>query len=262
MSDFTGKTVLVTGASGALGRTLVNAFAAGGANVVVGARHGSEQIASEIPGDALGVVLDVTSESEWADAVAQAEARFGAVDVLVNNAAYLQVGTSETIALTEWHKVIETNLTGALLGIRAVAPSMRKRGRGVIVNINSIAGLAAAPGLVSYSSSKWGLRGLMRAAAAELARDNIRVNAVHPGIIDTPLAYGPDGSELVPTGAFAIPRQASTEEIAEFVTFIASDRASFATGSELVVDGGFSLGPVPQRSAPAADQEVENLVAT
>lgn len=121
---------------------------------------------------------------------------------------------------------------------------MRRNGGGVILQINSIAGLAAAPGLVAYSSSKWALRGLMRAAAAEPARDGIRVNAVHPGIIDTPLAYGPDGAERLPTGAFAIPRQATPEEIASFVTFMASDAAGYATGSEVVVDGGFSLGPV------------------
>jgi 3alpha(or 20beta)-hydroxysteroid dehydrogenase len=246
MSEFTGKTVLVTGAAGALGRALDDAFATAGASVVVAARRESEQIAVEAPGEAIGVALDVTSEDGWAEAVAHADARFGGIDVLVNNAAYLQVGTTESIDLDGWRQVIETNLTGALLGIRAVAPSMRRRGGGVIVIVNSIAGLSAAPGLVAYSSSKWGLRGLMRAAAAELAVDKIRVNAVHTGIIDTPLAYGPDGSELVPTDQFAIPRPATADEIAEFVTFIASDKARFATGTELVADGGFSLGPVPQ----------------
>jgi 3alpha(or 20beta)-hydroxysteroid dehydrogenase len=247
--EFNDKTVLITGAAGALGRALTAAFAALGANIVVAARRDADQIAAQTAGEALGVTLDVTTEAHWAKAVSEAETRFGGVDVLINNAAYLQVGTTESIEISEWHNVIDTNLTGALLGIRAVAPSMRKRGAGSIVNINSIAGLAAAPGLVAYSSSKWALRGLMRAAAVELAPDNIRVNAVHAGIIDTPLAYDADGNELVPMKEFAIPRQAQPAEIAEFVTFIASDRASFATGSELVVDGGFLLGPVPMRRA-------------
>ncbi|MTD55462.1 SDR family NAD(P)-dependent oxidoreductase [Amycolatopsis sp. RM579] len=155
---------------------------------------GGEELADETQGESLGVTLDVTSDTDWADAVTQAENRFGGVDVLINNAAYLVVGTTESIPLDEFQKVIETNLTGALLGIRAVPPSMRKRGGGGIVNVNSIAGPAAAPGLVAYSSSKWALRGLMRAAAGELARDNIRVNSVHPGIVDTPLANDPEAN--------------------------------------------------------------------
>ncbi len=133
--------------------------------------------------------------------------------------------------------MLDTNLTGALLGIRAAAPSMRKAGGGSIVNVNSIAGLTAAPGLVAYSSSKWAVRGLTRAAAKELARDNIRVNAVHPGIIETPLAYDPDGN-------LAVPRNASPDEIAGFILFTASDQARFATGSEVLADHGYMLGAI------------------
>jgi 3alpha(or 20beta)-hydroxysteroid dehydrogenase len=165
--------------------------------------------------------------------------------VLINNAAYLAVGGVETVPLDEWHKVIETNLTGALLGIRAAAPSMRKRGGGSIVNVSSIAGLHGAPGLAAYGASKWGIGSLTRTAAYKLARDRIRVNSVHPGIINTPLAYAPKtGAELVPTGHFAIPRMASVEEILNYVLFVASEDASFSTGSEFVADGGFSLGPI------------------
>lgn len=244
MFDFTGKTVLVTGASGALGVTLSTRFAEAGANTVVAARTRFAEIAAEIGGNTLGVRLDVTSESDWAEAISLTEDRFGPVDILINNAAYLSVGTTESIPLEEFRRVVDTNLTGALLGIRAAAPSMRKAGGGAIVNINSIAGLAAAPGLAAYSSSKWALRGLMRTAAKELARDNIRVNAVHPGIIDTPLAYGPDGAELVPVDNFAIPRMAGTDEIADFILFSASDQARFATGTELIADGGFGLGAI------------------
>ena len=244
MFDFTGKTVLITGASGALGTALATRFARAGANTVVAARTGFDRLAADLVGPALGVRLDVTSESDWADAIRLTEERFGPLDVLINNAAYLSVGTTESIALDEFRRVVDTNLTGALLGIRAAAPSMRRAGGGAIVNVNSIAGLAAAPGLAAYSSSKWALRGLMRTAAKELARDNIRVNAVHPGIIDTPLAYAPDGSELVPVDDFAIPRMASPEEIADFILFAASDEARFATGSEIIADGGFGLGAI------------------
>lgn len=244
MFDFTGKTVLVTGASGALGTALSLRFAQAGANTVVAARNNADRIAATLDGPSLGVRLDVTSESDWAEAMRLTEDRFGPLDVLVNNAAYLSVGTTESVPLAEFRRVVDTNLTGALLGIRAAAPSMRKAGGGAIVNVNSIAGLGPAPGLAAYSSSKWALRGLMRTAAKELARDGIRVNAVHPGIIDTPLAYGPDGEELVPVGDFAIPRQASADEIATFILFAASDQASFATGSEIVADGGFGLGAI------------------
>ncbi|MFI5680016.1 SDR family NAD(P)-dependent oxidoreductase [Streptomyces cellulosae] len=244
MFDFTGKTVLITGASGALGTALAARFSQAGANTVTAARSGYEELAATLQGPSLGVRLDVTGESDWAEAVARTEDRFGPLDVLVNNAAYLRVGTTEDIPLDEFRRVLDTNLTGALLGIRAVAPSMRRAGGGAIVNVNSVAGLAAAPGLVAYSSSKWALRGLMRAAAKELARDHIRVNAVHPGIIETPLAYGPDGTALVPVGDLPIPRNATPGEIADFILFAASDQARFATGAELVADGGFTLGPL------------------
>jgi len=165
----------------------------------------------------------------------------------INNAAYLAVGGVEAVALAEWRAVIETNLTGAFLGKRAAAPSMRKGGGGSIVNISSIAGLHGTPGLAAYGASKWGIRSLTRTAAYELARDGIRVNSVHPGIIDTPLAYDPKtGLELVPVDDFAIPRMASVDEIAAYVLFVASDEAAFSTGSEFVADGGFALGAIAE----------------
>jgi 3alpha(or 20beta)-hydroxysteroid dehydrogenase len=244
MFDFTGKTVLITGASGALGTTLSVQFAQAGANVVAASRSRYDEVAKRAGGNSIGVRLDVTNETDWADAITSTEETFGPLDILINNAAYLRIGTTESIPLDEFRRVLDTNLTGALLGIRAAAPSMRKAGGGAIVNVNSIAGLAAAPGLVAYSSSKWALRGLMRAAAKELARDGIRVNAVHPGIIETPLAYDPDGNPIVPVDNLAIPRNAAPEEIADFILFTASDQARFATGSEILADGGFGLGAI------------------
>ena len=248
MSRFTDTTVIITGATGAIGASMVHGFAAEGANVVVAARDPDQTaaLAAAVGAHAFPVGLDIADEDSWAAAITSVEAHFGPVDVLVNNAANLKVGTVETITVADWRAVIDTNLTGAFLGIRAVAPSMRKAGGGSIININSIAGLAAAPGLVAYSSSKWGLRGLTRAAAVELARDNIRVNALHPGIVETPLAYDPaTGDELVPVTTFAIPRRADPDEVTAYVLFIASPAAAFSTGSEFLADGGFMLGPVP-----------------
>ncbi|MCD4523560.1 SDR family NAD(P)-dependent oxidoreductase [Nocardioides sp. cx-173] len=246
-SRFTARTVLVTGATGALGEALARAFHAEGAHVVVAARDrvAGERLARDLGARANAVGLDVTSEEQWQAAVRHAEEVAGPVSVLVNNAANLQVGTVESVPVDAWRAVIDTNLTGSFLGIRAVVPSMVRAGAGSIVNISSIAGLHAAPGLVAYSASKWALRGLTRTAAAELARKSIRVNAVHPGIIDTPLAYDPaTHQELVPVDGFAIPRQASTAEIAQYVLFVASEDAAFSTGSEFIADGGFALGPV------------------
>ena len=244
---FADRTVIITGAVGALGETLVQDFANEGANVVIAARREAEgiKLAEAIGAKAMFVKLDVTSEASWLEAVAKVEQRFGPVSVLINNAAYLAVGTVETVPVNEWQKVIDTNLTGSFLGIRTVAPSMRKAGGGSIVNVSSIAGLHATPNIVAYGASKWGLRGLTRTAAYELAHDKIRVNAVHPGIIDTPLAYDPvSGKELVPTDKFAIPRQASTSEISKYILFVASEDAAFSTASEFIADGGFSLGPI------------------
>jgi len=241
------KCVLITGAVDGIGEAMVRAFAEEGATVAIASRHQDrgEALAREVGNGSVNVDLDVTSEDSWRAAVGRIEQRIGAVDVLVNNAAYLAVGGVETVSLEDWHKVLQTNLTGTLLSMRAVAPSMRKRGGGAIVNVNSIAGLAGAPGLATYGASKWGIRGLTRTAAMELSKDRIRVNTVHPGIVDTPLAYDKDtGKELVPVDKFAIPRQASPDEIARFVVFVASDRAAFSTGSEFVADGGFLLGPL------------------
>ncbi|GAA2120292.1 SDR family NAD(P)-dependent oxidoreductase [Actinomadura napierensis] len=248
MPRFTDETVIITGAAGALGTSMARRFAAEGARVVVGARR-REQVAdllAELGPDAAFARLDVTSEQDWDAAVATAEAAFGPVSVLVNNAARAIVGTTLSVTLEEFREVIDTNLVGTFLGIRAVVPSMRRRRGGSIVNINSTAGIGAAAGLAAYGTSKWGVRGLTRIAAKELGRENIRVNGVHPGIIETPLAYDPATGELnVGVADQPLPRLADVDEISNLVLFAASDEAGYATGSEFVADGGYLLGPVP-----------------
>jgi 3alpha(or 20beta)-hydroxysteroid dehydrogenase len=153
-----------------------------------------------------------------------------------------------------WRQVLEINLTGSYLGIRAVVSSMRKVGSGAIVNISSGAGFTGTFGLAAYVSSKWGVRGLTKTAALELGRDNIRVNSIHPGAIRTPIlaAHAPDAAAMAATtaaagvGLSAIARIAEPDEITRLVLFVASDEASFSTGSEFIADGGLLLGPVPQ----------------
>ncbi len=251
MSRFTDKTVIVTGAAGALGSSMVRRFAAEGANVVIGARREEQvtDLVEELGGDkVLFAKLDVTDEQQWADAVRKTEDAFGPVSVLINNAALAIMGTIEELTVDEFREVSNTNLVGAFLGIRAVAPSMRRAGAGSIVNVNSTVGLAAAAGLAAYGTSKWGIRGLTKIAAKELARDNIRVNGFHPGVIDTPLAYDPDGNLWQGVDEQAIPRLANVDEMSAYVAFLASDDAAYSTGTELVADGGFMLGPL----APAA----------
>ncbi|MCT9108127.1 SDR family NAD(P)-dependent oxidoreductase [Streptomyces mirabilis] len=249
MPRFTDKTVIVTGAAGALGAGMVRRFAAEDARVVVGARR-REQVTGLL--DELGTdravfaQLDVTSEQDWTAVVATAEAAFGPVSVLVNNAARAIVGTTMSLTPDEFREVIDTNLVGTFLGTRAAVPSMRRRGGGSIVNINSTAGIGAAAGLAAYGTSKWGIRGLTRISAKELGRDNIRVNGVHPGIIETPLAYDPATGELiVGIDDQPIPRLADVDEISSLVLFVASDDAGYSTGAEFVADGGYLLGPVP-----------------
>lgn len=252
LKRFAGTTVLVTGATGGLGYSLAHAYAEEGAAVVVGGRRlpAAKEVAEEVSaadGRALCVQLDVTSEADWAAAVAATEEAFGPVHVLVNNAADLRLGSTETCSVADWSAVLETNLTGVFLGIRAVAPSMRRAGRGSILNIGSTAGFDAVPGFVAYATSKWGLRGLTKAAALELARDGIVVNSLHPGVIETPMANNrTTGDALVPVSTFPMPRRADVAEISRYALFMTSPEASFSTGSEFVADGGQLLGSVPE----------------
>jgi 3alpha(or 20beta)-hydroxysteroid dehydrogenase len=190
--------------------------------------------------------LDVTDEGLWADAVELAEHEFGPVTTLVNNAGIIRSAQVTEESLDDFRRVIDVNLVGSFLGLRAVVPSMTRAGGGAIVNISSIAGLQGGRGTAAYTASKWGLRGLTKTAAIELAPVGIRVNTVHPGVIDTELltSTGRSSEEVFAKGRsrLLVPRLGASEDVAELVCFLVSDDAAYITGSELVVDGGLLAG--------------------
>ena len=247
MKRFDNRTAIVTGGARGLGASFARGFVAEGANVVIAdvLEQEGRKLSDELGDQAVFSRLDVTSDRDWAATLAAAEDAFGPVSVLVNNAGIVRFGP---IAETEpgvWRQVIDINLTGTYLGIRAVVSSMRKAGGGAIVNISSGAGMIGTAGVAAYVASKWGVRGLTKTAALELGHDNIRVNSVHPGTIDTAMVSSPEFDDVDKEAYFAaqpIPRIGQPEEVASMMVFLASDESSFCTGAEFIIDGGATAG--------------------
>jgi len=253
MKRFENRTVIVTGAARGMGASHARGFIAEGANVVIAdvVEQEGQSLADQLGDGAIFSRLDVTSEADWAATVTAAETAFGPVSVLVNNAGIVHFAPIADTTPADWSRVIDINLTGTYLGIRALASSMRKAGGGAIVNISSGAGMSGAFGLGAYVASKWGVRGLTKTAALELARDKIRVNSIHPGATRTTMAAQPNVEAVMAASVrgLAIPRIAEPEELTRLVLFVASDEASFSTGSEFIADGGSLLGPVPDTNS-------------
>ncbi|MFD5828269.1 SDR family NAD(P)-dependent oxidoreductase [Lentzea sp. NPDC060358] len=252
MERFDGRTVFVTGATSGMGASHVRGFHAEGARVVIAARdlEAASAFAGELGERAFAVRLDVTDEEAWTAAASAAEERFGPVSVLVNNAGAQHVAALiEDTALEVWERALAVNLTGQFLGIKHLAPSLRRAGGGSIVTIASTMANVGSPYYAPYVAAKWALRGLTKTAALELGRDGIRVNSVHPGVISTPLitspvvAGQPAIGDLYSPAPFAVPRLGEPGEVTALVLHLASAESAFATGSEFVLDGGLLLGP-------------------
>ncbi|HEY0228991.1 MAG TPA: glucose 1-dehydrogenase [Mycobacterium sp.] len=231
-----GKVALISGGARGMGAEDARLLVEEGAQVVIGDVLDDEgkALAAEIGDAARYVHLDVTQPDQWDAAVATATSEFGKLNVLVNNAGIVALGQLKNFDLGKWQKVIDVNLTGTFLGMRAVVEPMTEAGVGSIINVSSIEGLRGAPAVHPYVASKWAVRGLAKSAALELAPLNIRVNSIHPGFIRTPMtAKLPEDMVTIPLG-----RPGEVREVATFVVFLASDDSSYSTGSEFIMDGG------------------------
>ncbi|MFA5605781.1 MAG: glucose 1-dehydrogenase [Leucobacter sp.] len=247
MNRLSGKVALITGASSGQGRAEALLFAAEGASVVATDvnERGLGTLLEELAGGSsahLALVHDVSSEPSWREVVDRAQARFGRIDVLVNNAGvYSPAGIEET-GVEEWDGIMSVNARGVFLGMKAVLPGMQRAGVGSIVNISSTAGFVGEAG-AAYVSSKGAVRLLTKHAAVEQARHGIRVNSVHPGTIVTPMIEGllsdPRTYEELARATPLPPHFGAPEDVAPGVLYLASDESRFVTGSELVIDGGY-----------------------
>jgi 3alpha(or 20beta)-hydroxysteroid dehydrogenase len=259
MGRFDGKVVIVTGAARGQGEAEARLFASEGAKVIIGdvLDAEGEAVAADIGAAARYVHIDVSSESDWAALVASAVDFGGRIDVLVNNAAIIRPSAIEDTTLEQYMAVININQVGCFLGMRSVMPAMREAGGGAIVNISSIDGMASKNGLISYTASKFATRGMTKTAAMEWGRYGIRVNSVHPGGVNTVMGnpINHPALETVPYQGQAIARIGYPNEIASAVAFLASDEASYITGTELVVDGGWLTGRIEPGLPGASDPD-------
>lgn len=240
MGRLAGKVILISGAARGQGAEEARLFAAEGAQVVLGDVLDAEgrQVAEDI-GDAAGYVhLDVREEDDWAAAVRHAVDRCGRLDGLVNNAGVVLYKTLERTTTAEYLNLMAVNQLGVFLGMRAVLAPLRASRGGTIVNIASIGGLSGIAGMTAYCASKSGVVGMTRAAAAELGPSGIRVNAICPGHIDTPMTRTPGQNLAALTASLPLRRIGTVSDVAALALYLCGDESMFCTGAEFVVDGG------------------------
>jgi 3alpha(or 20beta)-hydroxysteroid dehydrogenase len=244
MQRLAGKVCLITGAAHGQGALEAEMFTHEGASVVLTDVDDAagQALAARLP-NAMYMHQDVSDEAAWAEVVKATMERYGKLDVLVNNAGIYNRSNIVDTTVEAYTRIFQINQLGVFLGMRAVIPVMKQRG-GSIVNISSVAGMIGSAGAISYTSSKWAVRGMTKTAALELADYNIRVNSVHPGLIDTDMVrkgVGPERSKEITQG-IPLERVGTVAEAAYLVLYLASDESTYCTGSEFVVDGGHIAG--------------------
>ena len=243
MTSLEGKVALVSGGARGMGAAEVRRLHGAGATVVAAdiLDDDGKALADALGERARYVHLDVTSEEAWFAVVDEIEREFGHLDVLVNNAGILKFNALADTPLEEFREVLDVNLIGTFLGMKAAIPAMKRAGGGSIVNISSTEGLAGTVFCGAYTASKFGVRGITKVAAIEYGADKIRVNSVHPGGIDTPMTRAvmdEDGRKYVGKRVAGSKRMGEADEVAGVVLFLAGDDSSYCTGAEFVVDGG------------------------
>lgn len=239
MNRLDGKVALITGGARGMGAAEAQLFIQAGARVVITDVDTAEgEAMSEKLGDACQFLShDVTSESEWIRVVERIEGDHGQLDVLVNNAGIFRVMGLEETSLQDWEQLIAINQTGSFHGMRSVIAGMKRRKSGSIINLSSTAGLAGTPRAPAYAATKWAVRGLTKSAALEFAPYGVRVNSIHPGLIDTRMMDELDETSEDLDARVPMGRQGTADEIAKLALFLASDDSSHCSGHEFVADG-------------------------
>lgn len=242
MERLLNKVAIVTGAAGGMGASHARRFVEEGAKVVLTDlnEQAGTALANELGENAMFIKQDVTSQADWENVVSETEKAFGPVNILVNNAGISLNNSIEQTSLDQYLKIVNINQVSVFLGMKTVVSSMKKTENGSIVNISSMNGLVA--GAIGYTDTKFAVRGMTKAAAIDFSRYGIRVNSVHPGVIETPMITTGDAVEVIKEFAKHIPlkRVAQSEEITNLVLFLASEESSYSTGSEFVADGGLT----------------------
>jgi 3alpha(or 20beta)-hydroxysteroid dehydrogenase len=239
-----GKVAIITGAARGQGAREAGIFVAEGAHVVLtDVLESGAEVAAELGESAVFLRQDVANEEDWSTVVQTARARFGKIDVLINNAGIFHPKSIGETSSADFDLHYRVNQRGVFLGMKSVLETMKIGGGGSIVNISSLAGLRGYPDMIAYCGTKWAIRGMTKSAARELAPFGIRVNSIHPGLVDTPMMKGGLSPAALAQFISSVPlgRLAASDDVAEIATFLASDMSSYVTGAEITVDGGLVL---------------------